>query len=62
MIILPNLQDTLSCKYKVLGVHTDMHMYCMEFGNEDKKINEVEGNYEAIKVNMLLKITNSNKS
>jgi len=43
-----------------------MHMYSMyhmtEFGTEDKKINEVKGNYKAIKVNVLLKITNSNKS
>ena len=54
MIILPNLQDKASCKYKVLGVHTDVCMYSMyyktEFGTEDKKIIiEVEGNYEAIK-------------
>jgi len=60
MIILPNLQDKASCKYKVLGVHTDVHMYSTyyqtEFGTEDKKIRiEVEGNYEPIKSYVFLK-------
>jgi len=36
MIILTNLQDAASCKYKVLGVHTEMCKYPMyytvEFG------------------------------
>jgi len=52
MIILPNLQDTLSCKYKVLQVHMEMAMYPkyqrMESGIETYKIkNEVEGNYKS---------------
>jgi len=53
MIILPNLQDKASCKYKVLQVHTEMAMYPkyqrMESGIETYKIkNEVEGNYKTI--------------
>jgi len=53
MIILPNLQDKVSCKYKVLQVHTEMSMYPkyqrMESGIEAYKIkNEVEGNYKTI--------------
>jgi len=46
MIILPNLQDKVSCKYKVQGLHTQgrkLHIYYkMEFGFMGLK-NEVEG-------------------
>ena len=49
MIILTNLQAKMTCKHKVLGIHTQNVMYPRyedtEFGIGDKKMkNEVEGN------------------
>ncbi len=67
MIILPNLQDKASCKYKVPRVHTEMAMYLKyrrrESGIETYKIKyEVEGNYEGlVKVTRCWKILTQKK-